>query len=741
MSTYSIFTSLLIILLTGQMSFADFGSRDCYKHRSKRNGFAWDERRGNPWDFDPGPANEESRSWVELYGQVPNYRSIGRAILGGDKEKFRWTMGPMWYRGRLGKNQVKVFVVGQEGAQDENVTNRAFTGSTGTRVQKFMNHLGIYESYLYMNTYVYTIKEQRDLESKSYMALEQNLNSPIVQYRHMLFDNVIKQNPDSIALFMAVGGGGKDSLATWINARSGNKKCIGKKLHLCDTTKLVEYFKKRGFLGETKKILAIGVNHPGGAAFGDGNKHIRASFDRAAKAVGDYLKKYDGWLPADSQETQFANCSGGERVKRLAKPFEYGHAPIPFKDFAFATNWRMGDKGTASNRKGAHRIQVFSEHGQYATVNLNNRKKIGERHIPWGKVKLKKEDGGSGRTVFNDIEPIYDFYKAPSETSLQLLDKKKGLLHGMKSTEVPYEPPRFSAYGYPEEGDFNHAAAFDPGPATTEIAQALGQWPNFQEIDNQAYINDESFGFGPSYRGNTKDPKFIIIADQMGHSDFFSTRALTGEAGQRLQTFLNKTGLEDSRDYLILRPLPVDTLGINVSKKVSLALNSDTKGNSAAQSIAKILKLLPHAKTVLTMGPVAKEIAHQVLKNQMSELNISKIENMVQPDKNYSHTKNWVTLATKLQLKTPLASDLEAMYIIPRSDLPYSTRWWMGSTGERAERAYGESEYAKANGREFNYQGHYYRIVAPDWARKIWNDPRPMNSIEKQQVNDTLMSL
>ena len=31
----------------------------------------------------------------------------------------------MWYRGRLTPNSVKVFVVGQEGAQDENVSNRS----------------------------------------------------------------------------------------------------------------------------------------------------------------------------------------------------------------------------------------------------------------------------------------------------------------------------------------------------------------------------------------------------------------------------------------------------------------------------------------------------------------------------------------------------------------------------------------------------------------------------------------
>ena len=125
-----------------------------------------DSRRGSPAMFDPGPAKDSG--WAELFGQAPNYRGLGIEVKkiqaernelkpeeNNSDEKFRWMMGPMWYRGRLGTNQVKVFVVGQEGAQDENVTNRAFTGSTGTKTQNFINHLGVYSSYVFMNTYVY----------------------------------------------------------------------------------------------------------------------------------------------------------------------------------------------------------------------------------------------------------------------------------------------------------------------------------------------------------------------------------------------------------------------------------------------------------------------------------------------------------------------------------------------------------------------------------------------------------
>ena len=112
----------------------------------------YDSTRGPIYEYDQG-APKESR-WPDLFAETPNYRAFGKAVIGGRGEKFRWKMGPMFHRGRLTKNDVKVFIIGQEGAQDENLSNRAFTGSTGTRMQKFLNYLGITNSYLFMNTFL-----------------------------------------------------------------------------------------------------------------------------------------------------------------------------------------------------------------------------------------------------------------------------------------------------------------------------------------------------------------------------------------------------------------------------------------------------------------------------------------------------------------------------------------------------------------------------------------------------------
>ena len=706
--TLRLATALLLtsLMLVPSFSQADtFGARSCEDFGNGRDydGFGYDERRGHPSEFDPGPVGKDKESWLKLFGQIPNYRRIGSYIMQDRSEVFRWAVGPMWYRGRLGKNEVKVFVVGQEGAQDENITNRAFTGSTGTRVQKFLNHLGIYESYIFLNTFVYTLGffemdgksnggqrvTKANIPSKvdNYVALEQVWQSPIVEYRNSLFDNVVKQNPDSLKLIMSVGGGAEDSLATWINARSGNNNCDEKAIDKCDLTKFYEYFESMG-VKIKNDLRALSVVHPGSAKFPGGMANVLRSFNAAASTAASIR------LSADPQERDFAECNGGQLANRLQDGFKYGYAPVPFKDFSFGTNWRNGKAGTTSNRNGPDKIIVFSENGKYSDGDNFSAKRV---------VKF---EGKWSPKIAND----------------QLKDVDKGLLYGMNENEVAYEPPRYSDWGE-SSGDLDRVKNFDSGPSSKAKAKALMDWPDFTQIDEEAFVSDPSFGFGPSYRGNTKNPKYVIIADQMSHTDMFSTRALTGTGGQFLQTFLNRYELDGK--YLILRPLPVDTLGIETEEKVKLATSKDDSGKSAVDTMKGIFKELPKRLKVFTMGPVAKAVAE--------EMGLSYME-LEQPKENTSHVEQWVQTATKAKLFTGLdflieRDHLRKMLAIPRGDLPYSSRWWMGTTGDNASR--GEAKKSSEAG---EYIGNYYQLDAPWWVNsKMRNqDPRPMTAKETE---------
>lgn len=664
------------LLLAGVMTIAScthtpFSSKQ-RDPQSVEVAIPFDARRGSPAEYDPGaPADSK---WIELFGSAPNYRAIGIEALGGTPmkdEKFRWEFGPMWYRGRLTPESVKVFVVGQEGAQDENVSNRAFTGSTGTRTQRFLNHLGIHRSYLFLNTFVYTINGQLG-EEESFKWLEQKVGSPIVDYRHKLFDNMMVTNANTVSLFMGVGAGGKASLATWVNARGG--KCsVSYELKNCDTSGMKKWYKDNMGITVKNDILAIGVPHPGGANPNLGGdaamENIKAGFSGAAQRVAAYKVANKAWLPQDIDE----KATPEELVARLQAGYTYkGYAPIPFRDFAYNTNWRMGSEGTTSNRWGANSIQVYSDAGEYNDKN--------------SQFPFKPQDADSG------------------------MNSKKTALIGMSSRDLPYESPRYNPQTW--------SAAkpdFDYGPCgylrydqqACALSEALVSWPNMKQLGIN-YVSHDSFGYFGTYRGRGKGAQVYVIMDQTSHDDFFSARAVTGAQGQKLQAMLSKTGV--GLNYFIQRSLPVDTLGVNTTELVAGATKAEM--TATYKRIYDAVASNSDIKAVVAVGPVAKAIVDSL---QITRAQVIKLDNL---DSLTANNEAIRQVAQTLE-KQPGTYNGELM-TIPREDLPYHSRWWMGSSGDRGFR--GE-----------NYSlGNYYRVYAPQWVSRLY--PLPLTSEEKADI-------
>jgi uracil-DNA glycosylase len=628
--------------------------------------FKTNSKRGSLGEYDPGPAKDSI--WVPLFGSVPNYRAYSKAILGA--EKFRWNVGPMWYRGRLGENEVKVLVVGQEGAQDENTSNRTFTGGTGTKTQNMLNGLGFDRSYVFLNTFVYTIFGQRCLKPltdgsdrscttkedvDNYMFMEQGEDSAIVRYRHQLMDYMAQYNSKTLSMMVGVGGGGKDSLVTWIKSRGG--KCKGKNVNTCDTTNMKinkqEISKADSeagapksvvpgvrYLRETVKLknktLVVGVPHPGMAKFPGGAQAVASGFKAAAKRIQTFIKSNKSWLSGKSgtPETDIAPCSAKPRPKPCGtaatisrlNSFRYKNSPVPHRDFAFGTMWRLGDGGTNTNRWGQDSIQVYGKNGKY-----------GDKSSRYDKSTL----GSTSNTGNNE--------------------------------GLPWEPQRWNV------NKPNQAKEFDYGPCgnTTKgckLSKLMMGWPDFTKLKAPQPISHSSFGFGPTYRGNVEKTDVIVLADQYSHDDMFTARALTGSMGQKLQSWLQSEGYsntdsKDSNNYVIIRTLPVDTLGMDRTDLVELATN-DKVVDARNAIINEILKKNPDAKLV-SVGTVAAEAA----------------------------------IKTGLDFQETLSSrDLPSKETaIPRIDLPYSTRYAMGTTGDRALRG-------------TSGDGAYYRFWIPRWA-------------------------
>ena len=201
--------------------------------------------------------------------KTPNYRAIGVAMSG--EEEFRWHFGPMFYRGRLQDDSVRVLVIGQEGAQDESLSHRSFTGGTGARMQHVLNHLGITRSYLFLNTFVYPIFGQYN---GLLPRLAQDPRSPIARHRGELLDYVLARN--DLRLVIAVGLAAKQSVATWIEAHGGTAD--PDKLHEADSHRL-------GATGQDDRGPAPGRSHEG--CGGDQDHRRLQARDPSGRAVGD----------------------------------------------------------------------------------------------------------------------------------------------------------------------------------------------------------------------------------------------------------------------------------------------------------------------------------------------------------------------------------------------------------------------------------------------------------------------
>src|SRR5262245_8597554 len=104
------------------------------------------ERTRMPHPFDPGCVAEP---FVTLCAEYP-----AADVYPPDQFRLEW--GPIFHRGRL-DGSARVLVIGQDPAQHETVIRRILVGEAGRRVQGFLAKLGITRSYVFINTYLYSV--------------------------------------------------------------------------------------------------------------------------------------------------------------------------------------------------------------------------------------------------------------------------------------------------------------------------------------------------------------------------------------------------------------------------------------------------------------------------------------------------------------------------------------------------------------------------------------------------------
>jgi hypothetical protein len=99
-----------------------------------------------PHAFDPGYSAEPFRTLCTNYPEADVYVN----------DQFRVEWGPIFHRGRL-DGSARVLVIGQDPAQHETIVRRVLVGEAGRRLQGLLAKLGITQSYVIINTFLYSV--------------------------------------------------------------------------------------------------------------------------------------------------------------------------------------------------------------------------------------------------------------------------------------------------------------------------------------------------------------------------------------------------------------------------------------------------------------------------------------------------------------------------------------------------------------------------------------------------------
>jgi DNA uptake protein ComE-like DNA-binding protein/uracil-DNA glycosylase len=345
---------------------------------------------GDKSEYDQGPA--KGSGWALLFSQVPNYRQISRdlgkvwmavdpvtgkskfqtvneALVAAAKDpikeytltgdKFRYTMGPPFYRGRL-DNTIRVLVMGQEGATDEALVHRAFIGGTGQKVQSFLNSIGITKSYICINTFVYSIFEQYDQ-----FTTELAESGPIKDHRNQLIEKVY--NEANLRLILTFGNAAKRSIEIWRDEVHGGKLPANVKwAHMLHPGMAATAYDPGGTSPTDPTIIAAVVN----------------SFTLAWKKV---------WMWKAADKTWLASDSDGWKYQQ--KKYYYMNFSIPYRDLPYGVSKFIGHGGTATERDSSGlRVQFHSPNGV----------RYGAPVVPFPST-VSKVNSGFEKTLANEL--------------------------------------------------------------------------------------------------------------------------------------------------------------------------------------------------------------------------------------------------------------------------------------------------------------------------------------------------
>jgi len=155
--------------------------------------------------FDPG------------YGAEP-FNTLAREYPGEDvypPGQFRLEWGPIFHRGRL-DGSARVLVIGQDPAQHETIVRRILVGEAGRRLQGFLAKLGILQSHVLVNTYLYSVYGSVKAKTRT--------NARLIEYRNRWFKALLIGS--QVEAVVALGMAADEAWQMWKSTRDGQSTTV-----------------------------------------------------------------------------------------------------------------------------------------------------------------------------------------------------------------------------------------------------------------------------------------------------------------------------------------------------------------------------------------------------------------------------------------------------------------------------------------------------------------------------------
>jgi hypothetical protein len=124
--------------------------------------------------------------------------------------QFRVEWGPIFHRGRL-DGSARVLIIGQDPAQHETIVRRVLVGEAGRRVQGLLAKLGIVRSYVFVNTYLYSVYGSVRAATRR--------NPALVGYRNRWLDTLLVGR--QVEAVIALGTAANEAWNMWRTTPAG----------------------------------------------------------------------------------------------------------------------------------------------------------------------------------------------------------------------------------------------------------------------------------------------------------------------------------------------------------------------------------------------------------------------------------------------------------------------------------------------------------------------------------------